>query len=113
MFFLIFYQGKERRTIRQFHFTAWPDKGVPAYASSLVHFHSKVIHTPGTLKGPMIVHCRYDNNLTGCQVKVLFTCPKGLNYTFARRAFIRYRCRLRQVVFLDRHQCNFAHTVIR
>lgn len=79
---LIFYQGKERRTIRQFPFTAWPDKGVPAYASSLVHFHSKVIHTPGTLKGPMIVHCRYANNLTDCQVKVLFTCPEGLNYFY-------------------------------
>uniref|UniRef100_A0A8W8MLF1 protein-tyrosine-phosphatase n=1 Tax=Magallana gigas TaxID=29159 RepID=A0A8W8MLF1_MAGGI len=57
--------GAEHRTIRQFHFTAWPDKRVPMYASSLVHFHSKVIHTETNLKGPMIVHCSAGIGRTG------------------------------------------------
>nr|XP_022315266.1 receptor-type tyrosine-protein phosphatase kappa-like [Crassostrea virginica] len=57
--------GNEQRLIRQFHFTAWPDKGVPSYASSLVHFRSKVIHTHENRKGPMVVHCSAGIGRTG------------------------------------------------
>nr|XP_022313079.1 uncharacterized protein LOC111118076 isoform X2 [Crassostrea virginica] len=57
--------GNEQRLIRQFHFTAWPDKGVPSYASSLVHFRSKVVHSHENRKGPMIVHCSAGIGRTG------------------------------------------------
>ncbi|XP_062599288.1 receptor-type tyrosine-protein phosphatase T-like, partial [Saccostrea cucullata] len=54
-----------QRIIRHFHFTAWPDKGVPLYASSLVHFHSKVKSTIAQGKGPMVVHCSAGIGRTG------------------------------------------------
>ncbi|XP_056020209.1 uncharacterized protein LOC125669227 isoform X2 [Ostrea edulis] len=57
--------GKEDRIVRQFHFTAWPDKGVPLYASSLVHFHSKVKNTASQSKGPLVVHCSAGIGRTG------------------------------------------------
>ncbi|XP_061181719.1 receptor-type tyrosine-protein phosphatase mu-like [Saccostrea echinata] len=58
-------KSKEERIVRQFHFTAWPDKGVPLYASSLVHFHSKVKNTTLQGKGPLVVHCSAGIGRTG------------------------------------------------
>ena len=45
--------------VTQFHFTAWPDHGVPDYATPLLAFHSRVVkeHKPG--RGPLLIHCRY------------------------------------------------------
>ncbi|KAL3868052.1 hypothetical protein ACJMK2_040891 [Sinanodonta woodiana] len=57
----------ESRIIKQFHFTAWPDQGVPRYASSLVHFRHKVCKTkvPGAADGPVVVHCSAGIGRTG------------------------------------------------
>ena len=46
------------RTVRHFHFTGWPDHGVPTFATSLIDFREKVRAFDATAKGPMIVHCR-------------------------------------------------------
>ncbi|XP_062581698.1 uncharacterized protein LOC134243463 [Saccostrea cucullata] len=62
---LLLRKSKEERIVRQFHFTAWPDKGVPLYASSLVHFHSKVKNTASPGKGPLVVHCSAGIGRTG------------------------------------------------
>ncbi|XP_061182305.1 receptor-type tyrosine-protein phosphatase kappa-like [Saccostrea echinata] len=62
----------EQRIIRHFHFTAWPDKGVPLYASSLVHFHSKVKNTSAQAKGPLIVHCSAGIGRTGTFIALDF-----------------------------------------
>ena len=50
--------SKEGRTVKQFHFTSWPDHGVPQYATAMLSmlrrvrsYHSKVSG------GPMLVHC--------------------------------------------------------
>ena len=50
----------EIRLIYHFHFTAWPDHGVPKYATSLLEFQKKVDkqHKRKNNK-PMLVHCRY------------------------------------------------------
>ncbi|CAG2232464.1 PTPRT [Mytilus edulis] len=58
-------RGKDTKTILQFHFTAWPDKDVPKYASSLVHFRHKVNTTRTVGKGPMVVHCSAGVGRTG------------------------------------------------
>nr|XP_034311973.1 uncharacterized protein LOC105322541 isoform X3 [Crassostrea gigas] len=95
--------GKESRTIRQFHFTAWPDKGVPAYASSLVHFHSKVIHTPGTLKGPMVVHCSAGIGRTGTFI--------ALNYLVQQAKESGYVDVFECVETLRRQRLNMVQTL--
>ncbi|KAJ8305503.1 hypothetical protein KUTeg_016048, partial [Tegillarca granosa] len=63
--YINFKDGSEWRKIRQFHFTAWPDRGVPKYASSLVHFRHKVLSMPTKGKGPLIVHCSAGIGRTG------------------------------------------------
>ena len=50
---------KHALSVTQFHFTAWPDHGVPDYATSLLAFHRKVKRHHKPSKGLIIVHCRY------------------------------------------------------
>ncbi|WAR24613.1 PTPRM-like protein [Mya arenaria] len=57
--------GEENRQLVHFHFTAWPDKKVPKYASSLVHFRHKVETTAVKENGPIIVHCSAGVGRTG------------------------------------------------
>ena len=45
------------RTVKQFHFTAWPDHGVPD-TFELVSFYKCVLRADTNLPGPMVVHCR-------------------------------------------------------
>ena len=43
----------------QYHFTSWPDHGVPEYAGPMLNYlrRIKAQHKPN--KGPILVHCRY------------------------------------------------------
>jgi len=50
--------GTEKREIRQFQFTAWPDHGVPEYPTQLLQFIRRVKFMTSPDAGPMIVHCR-------------------------------------------------------
>ena len=47
----------EIREIRQFHFTGWPDHGVPYHATGLLGFTRRIKTT--ACPGPLVVHCRY------------------------------------------------------
>lgn len=49
----------EIREIRQFHFTSWPDHGVPCYATGLLGFVRQVKFLNPPEAGPIVVHCRY------------------------------------------------------
>ena len=48
------------RVVQHLHFTAWPDHGVPKYATAVLEFQKKVDkkHKRKCNK-PMLVHCRY------------------------------------------------------
>lgn len=48
----------EIREIRQFHFTSWPDHGVPCYATGLLGFVRQVKFLNPPEAGPIVVHCR-------------------------------------------------------
>ncbi|WAR24620.1 PTPRU-like protein [Mya arenaria] len=67
----------EKRKIYQFHFTAWPDKSVPKYASSLVHFRHKVDTTTVKWKGPVIVHCSAGIGRTGTFLALSFLAEQA------------------------------------
>ncbi len=53
-------EGVEPRSIYQFHYTGWPDHGVPDDPSSVLNIledvNIKQDHTEGA--GPIVVHCR-------------------------------------------------------
>ncbi|XP_053395786.1 receptor-type tyrosine-protein phosphatase T-like [Mercenaria mercenaria] len=70
--------SKEKsKTITQFHFTAWPDRGVPKYASSLVHFLNKVKYAPVHGKGPIVVHCSAGVGRTGTFIALDYLTEQG------------------------------------
>lgn len=52
----------EERTVEHFHFTAWPDHGVPECTEVLIQFRGLVrqhIEREGG-KAPTVVHSRYE-----------------------------------------------------
>lgn len=55
----IFQKGHhEIRELRQFHFTSWPDHGVPCYATGLLGFIRQVKFLNPPDAGPIVAHCR-------------------------------------------------------
>ena len=57
--FVLKKEGDER-IVTQFHFTAWPDFGVPEHSAPLLKFIRKVeAANQSPNSGPMIIHCRY------------------------------------------------------
>ena len=58
-------QKHEVRSVTQFHFTAWPDHGVPKYGTALLEFQKRVDkHHKRKTGKPMLVHCRYNQSVT-------------------------------------------------
>ncbi|CAG2215467.1 Tyrosine-protein phosphatase non-receptor type 7 [Mytilus edulis] len=49
--------NRTERKVHQFHFTQWPDHGVPD-SIKLVHFYRNVQSEHCDQNGPMVVHCR-------------------------------------------------------
>ncbi|XP_078121022.1 receptor-type tyrosine-protein phosphatase mu isoform X5 [Sander vitreus] len=60
----------EIREIRQFHFTGWPDHGVPYHATGLLGFIRRVKSKTLTNAGPMVVHCSAGAGRTGCFIVI-------------------------------------------
>ncbi|XP_031423818.1 receptor-type tyrosine-protein phosphatase T isoform X1 [Clupea harengus] len=60
----------EIREIRQFHFTSWPDHGVPCYATGLLGFVRQVKFLNPPDAGPIVVHCSAGAGRTGCFIAV-------------------------------------------
>ena len=52
-----FPQGEISRVIRHFHFTTWPDFGVPNPPQTLVRFVRAFRERIGTEQRPIVVHC--------------------------------------------------------
>ena len=50
------------RAIKQFHFTAWPDHGVPSHPTPLLSLVRHTFSANRESVGPMVVHCRYSKS---------------------------------------------------
>lgn len=48
-----------RHEVRQFHFTAWPEHGVPYHATGLLAFIRRVKASTPPDAGPVVIHCRW------------------------------------------------------
>eukprot|EP00073_Rattus_norvegicus_P049489 XP_017451804.1 PREDICTED: receptor-type tyrosine-protein phosphatase mu isoform X9 [Rattus norvegicus] len=60
----------EIREIRQFHFTGWPDHGVPYHATGLLGFVRQVKSKSPPNAGPLVVHCSAGAGRTGCFIVI-------------------------------------------
>ncbi|XP_062311308.1 receptor-type tyrosine-protein phosphatase mu-like isoform X2 [Osmerus eperlanus] len=60
----------EIREIRQFHFTGWPDHGVPYHATGLLGFVRRVKTKSPANAGPIVVHCSAGAGRTGCFIVI-------------------------------------------
>ncbi|KAM9800535.1 receptor-type tyrosine-protein phosphatase T isoform 4-T5 [Syngnathus typhle] len=60
----------ELRELRQFHFTSWPDHGVPCYATGMLGFIRQVKFLNPPDAGPIVAHCSAGAGRTGCFVAV-------------------------------------------
>ena len=59
--------GRSHKVI-QYHFTAWPDHGVPDYATSVLAFHRRVKAQHHPSRGPILVHCRYSSTMDAYKI---------------------------------------------
>ncbi|XP_078029366.1 receptor-type tyrosine-protein phosphatase S isoform X5 [Epinephelus lanceolatus] len=62
--------SSERREVRQFQFTAWPDHGVPEYPTPFLNFLRRVKACNPPDAGPIIAHCSAGVGRTGCFIVI-------------------------------------------
>ncbi|XP_073669542.1 receptor-type tyrosine-protein phosphatase S isoform X7 [Paramisgurnus dabryanus] len=62
--------SSEKREVRQFQFTAWPDHGVPEYPTPFLAFLRRVKTCNPPDAGPIVAHCSAGVGRTGCFIVI-------------------------------------------
>ncbi|XP_019855188.1 PREDICTED: receptor-type tyrosine-protein phosphatase F-like isoform X3 [Amphimedon queenslandica] len=87
--------SSDERTIKQYHFTSWPDFGVPEHPTTLLRFIHKVQRENPKNAGPVVVHCSAGVGRTGtfitisCQIQQILDRKCLDIYNFVQS--MRYR----------------------
>ena len=60
----------DRREVKQFQFTAWPDHGVPEHSAPFLQFIRRIhmLNTPDS--GPIVTHCSAGVGRTGAFIVI-------------------------------------------
>lgn len=79
------------RYVKQFHYTTWPDHGVPIRASPIIAFRRRVRSYDDSHPGVIVVHCRsFNDNLTLTVYFVYFCGHRMLSTLYIRGKMRRY-----------------------
>jgi protein tyrosine phosphatase len=54
----------------QYHYTSWPDHGVPEYATSVLQFHKRIKKEYTPRCGPLLIHCSAGVGRTGTFITI-------------------------------------------
>ena len=89
--------SKDERIVTQYHYTIWPDHGVPEYPTSLLHFVRKVMVSNPPNSGPIVVHCSAGVGRTGTFITLFnqlrrIDNEKNVNVFNFVRSMRRNRC---------------------
>lgn len=100
-----------KRVVKQFHFTAWPDHGVPAHPLSLVEMIELAKAPPS--KAPLLLHCSAGVGRTGTIVLM----EAALDMALAERRVdvmgLLYKLRQQRVNLVETvEQYEFVHTAL-
>uniref|UniRef100_A0AAY5F2S2 protein-tyrosine-phosphatase n=1 Tax=Electrophorus electricus TaxID=8005 RepID=A0AAY5F2S2_ELEEL len=69
--FALFKSGSvEKREVRQFQYTAWPDHGVPEHPTPFLAFLRRVKACNPPDAGPIVIHCSAGVGRTGCFIAI-------------------------------------------
>ena len=60
----------DRREVKQFQYTAWPDHGVPDYPGPFLQFLRRINSMNPQDSGPMITHCSAGVGRTGAFIVI-------------------------------------------
>jgi len=96
--------GSKNRLIRQFHYTVWPDHGVPDPADTLVRFTRKVrefIDLDAKWSGPTVVHCSAGVGRTGTFIAVDRLLQHLKEYNYVDIYGIVYQMRLHRMYMVQ------------
>ena len=65
--------SSDEMTVNQYHFTSWPDYGIPTESHILFNMVEDVLSASCVNTGPIVVHCRYHNlcSLFSCDFNYL------------------------------------------
>nr|XP_054764133.1 uncharacterized protein LOC129270827 [Lytechinus pictus] len=67
---LIIRRDTESHNVCQYHYTEWPDKGVPKHTSSLLMFLREVQAHHGQNETPLLIHCSAGVGRTGVMIGI-------------------------------------------
>ncbi|XP_078319787.1 tyrosine-protein phosphatase non-receptor type 7-like isoform X1 [Crassostrea virginica] len=70
-------KDNEVKDVTQFHFTSWPDRGVPDKVENLLHFRNLVKNGRPDSDGPIIVHCSAGIGRTGTFIALDYMLEEG------------------------------------